>query len=104
MHTETSPSMTSHDVVQTISHRVVEKPSYLQHNHRGLTLHHNVGASASTPYPLSQVLEYTKLSPSFRVVVLSISSHFEPKFYNQVIGYPEWEKAMSIELAALEAH
>ena len=69
----------------------------MQDYHCGLIMHCDIDTSSSTPYPLSQVLSYAKLSPPFRAIVLSASSHFEPEFYSHAAGHPEWEKAMSAE-------
>ncbi|KAI9162420.1 hypothetical protein LWI28_027130 [Acer negundo] len=43
---------------------------------------HDHESSSSINYPLSQVIDYKHLSPSFRAAVLSISTHFEPQFYS----------------------
>ncbi|XP_042939631.1 uncharacterized mitochondrial protein AtMg00810-like [Carya illinoinensis] len=64
------------------------------------------GSSSSTglhiPYPLSSVLSYTSLSPSFKAFTTSISIHTEPTSHIQALKDPIWREAMEQELTALE--
>ncbi|RVW90476.1 Retrovirus-related Pol polyprotein from transposon RE1 [Vitis vinifera] len=60
--------------------------------------------SNSTPYPLSDVISYNKLSPSFRAFSISISTITEPTTYAEAVVVPEWQHAMRAELQALESN
>lgn len=59
-------------------------------------------SSLGTTYPLSQFLNYERFSPSFRALLASISSHFEPQYFSQAINDPKWREAMAKEISALE--
>uniref|UniRef100_A0A803NIU9 Reverse transcriptase Ty1/copia-type domain-containing protein n=1 Tax=Cannabis sativa TaxID=3483 RepID=A0A803NIU9_CANSA len=52
--------------------------------------------------PITKVLDYSKLSPTFKAFICSISSHYEPQYYHEAAGIPEWDSAMDIEIEALE--
>ena len=73
-------------------------PSYLQDYHCSSTSF----ASQSTCHPLSQVLDYHKLSTPHTTLVNAISSNFEPTTYAEAAVIPEWQAAMSEELRALK--
>ncbi|KAL6328799.1 hypothetical protein AAG906_003816 [Vitis piasezkii] len=73
-------------------------PSYLQDYHCSSTSF----ALQSTCHPLSQVLDYHKLSTPHTSLVNAISSNFEPITYAEVAVIPEWQTAMSDELRALK--
>ena len=59
-------------------------------------------SSSGTTYPLSQFLNYEHFSPSYRALLASISSHFEPQFFSHAINDPKWCEAMAKEISALE--
>ncbi|KAK0571056.1 hypothetical protein LWI29_010383 [Acer saccharum] len=92
------------NVVHTCSTRAAKKPSYLQDYHCALASHSSVEDSSPTSYPLSQFLDYRRLSLPFKAALLSVSSQYEPESYYQAFGHPAWEEAMSAELDALEAN
>ena len=65
-------------------------PSYLQDYHCSSTSF----ASQSTCHPLSQVLDYHKLSTPHTSLVNAISSNFEPSTYVEAAVIPEWQATM----------
>ena len=73
-------------------------PSYLQDYHCCLVSF----ASQSTCHPLSQVLDYHKLSTPHTSLINAISSNFEPTTYSEVVVIPKWQAAMSGKLRALK--
>ncbi|WKA10965.1 hypothetical protein VitviT2T_028505 [Vitis vinifera] len=98
-----SPHTTSHTT--TRSSRVSQPPKYLSDYHCHLassTPHFDI--SNSTPYPLSDVISYNKLSPSFRAFSIFISTITEPTAYAEALVVPEWQHAMRAELQALESN
>eukprot|EP00261_Vitis_vinifera_P030615 XP_019071858.1 PREDICTED: uncharacterized protein LOC100853407 [Vitis vinifera] len=100
---DTSPHTSSHTT--TRSSRVSQPPKYLSDYHCYLassTPHFDI--SNSTPYPLSDVISYNKLSPSFRAFSISISTITEPTTYAEAVVVPEWQHAMRAELQALESN
>jgi len=54
-------------------------PTYLEDFQTDLPAVHNV----SSNYPLSNYVSYHALSPSFKHMILPISSHMEPRNYNE---------------------
>ena len=69
-------------------------PSYL----------HDFQTNTLTRYPISNYVNYAKLSPSFQHVVFSINSVPEPRTYAQACKDPRWLKAMADELEALQTN
>ena len=55
---------------------------------------------SSSAYPLSSVLSYNHLSPSYKSYCNYTSSNTKPTYYHQVVNDPQWQEAM----AALEAN
>ena len=89
------------------STRTRKLPSYLQDYH--ITLPSSSALQSSTdkgkppvPYPISSVLSYHTLSPSYRSFVLNVSSTTEPKSYSQAAKLDCWKLAMKAEIDALE--
>ncbi|KAL6334486.1 hypothetical protein AAG906_016031 [Vitis piasezkii] len=73
-------------------------PSYLQDYHCSSTSF----SLQSTCHPLSQVLDYHKLSTPHTSLFNAISSNFESTTYAEATVIPEWQAAMSDELRALK--
>jgi hypothetical protein len=53
-------------------------------------------------YSSANFISYKKCSPSFTTFSSSISIHTDPITYNQAMKHPDWCKAISDELLALE--
>ena len=85
------------------STRTKHTPTYLQDYHHGLSSH-DTKASTSSRYPLSSVLSYSRLSPTHKHFVMSISSTVEPSSYAEASQYDCWIKAMEAELQALQSN
>ena len=58
-------------------------------------------SSTGTPYPLSNFLSYSHLSPSHCHYALSITTHTEPRTFNEENKFECWRQAMKNELDAL---
>jgi hypothetical protein len=56
----------------------------------------------SIPHRLSSILSYDRLSSSHKTFSLSVTSHYEPKFFHQAIKFPHWREAMNAEISALQ--
>ena len=85
------------------STRTKHVPTYLRDYHSDLT---SLTASTSTivRYPLSSILSYSRLSPSHRHFIMSISSTIEPSSYAEAFRHDCWIKAMQAELQALQSN
>lgn len=82
-----------------------QSPTYLRDYHYALLSLTQPPSSISlgtSPHSLDFVLSYNHLSPSYKHFILSISSHFEPKTYNQVVKHEIWHKSMAAEILALK--
>ena len=77
-------------------------PSHLQDYHCNLSISSLPPSSSSILYPLSYILSYSNLSPSYQHYCFSISTIFEPKTYQTAIKHYYWKEAMQNELVALE--
>lgn len=82
------------------STRPSNPPSYLKDFHCNI-VSSTLPVSSSTPYPLSYVLSYSKLSPNYLHYTLSISASTDPTTYKQAIKHSHWVQAMQNELSAL---
>ena len=83
------------------STRPKQAPSYLQDYHRELSSH-DTNTSTKVRYPLSSVLSYSRLSPTHKHFVMSITSTVEPSSYAEASQHDCWLKAMKAELQALQ--
>jgi hypothetical protein len=94
------------------STRTRAQPSYLQEYHCQLAAASLPAQSSSksmteastsgNSFGLSSFLSYDKLSPTQKSFSLSVSSHYEPRFYHQAVKIPHWCDAMKSEIDALE--
>jgi len=55
-------------------------------------------------YPLSSVISYRKLSKRQLKYILSISTQTKSRCYEEAKEFPEWVKAMEMEIKALEVN
>ena len=60
--------------------------------------------STSSLYPLSSILSYSILSPSYHSAILFVTQQVEPKSYTKASKDPNWIQAMNVEIQALEAN
>ena len=94
------------------SNRIHKPPSYLQEFHCNnaslpapspSSTPTNQG-TASTNFPLSNFLSYSKLAPCYQSFVLNASTIREPTSFHEASQDPHWCEAMQAELATLEAN
>ena len=98
-----SDSVSSPSPILRRSQREHKQPTYLHDYHCSLlTSDQTYSMSTKCRYPLSSVLSYNHLSPSYKRFVLSITTPLEPKTYKEAIQYPELQQAMQAEISALE--
>jgi len=60
--------------------------------------------SSRVKYLLNYVLSYNKLSPFYTYFVMSLSLHFEPNTYSEVVKHDCWRKTIQCEISALESN
>ncbi|GLT70743.1 hypothetical protein SLA2020_428030 [Shorea laevis] len=104
-------STPSHVLRRSTRHR--SQPSYLQEYHCQLadaslpfsssSKSRASPSSSGIPFSLSSYISYDKLSFMQKSFSLSVSSHFEPRFYHQAVKISHWCDAMRAEIDALEA-
>ncbi|XP_055822124.1 uncharacterized protein LOC129890635 [Solanum dulcamara] len=56
------------------------------------------------PYPISNYVTYSYLSPSYQCYIVAISTVTEPSTYAEAIKDPRWIEAMQAEIQALESN
>lgn len=59
---------------------------------------------SGNPYGLSSVHTYHRLSPTYQLFALTISSDVEPKRFHEALNFTQWKEAMVAEISALEAN
>lgn len=96
---DSTPITESVPVTVRKSSRPSNPPSYLKDFHCNLTSSTPTHL-AHTPYPLSSVLSYSRLSPSHLHYTLFISATDDPTTYRQAIKHSHWVQAMQHELSA----
>ena len=92
----------SHDVRR--SSRLRKAPHYLKdYNHQihNSTISHN---DTQVMYPISLVLPNNSLDKNQLCLIASISSHSEPKLYEEAVKSAEWRNAMKDEIKALNTN
>jgi hypothetical protein len=57
-----------------------------------------------TPYPITNFLSHTNLSPTYSSYCLSLLSEQEPTSYSEASKCEHWVKAMQVELQALSSN
>lgn len=104
-----SPSIQVIPTTVRQSSRAHRAPNYLQDYHYKLATTHAIldpsdqgFGKSPTFHSLSNFLSYKKLSPSYRSLVQSVSTHFEPKTFKHAIWYPHRCDVMAAEIKALE--
>ena len=85
-HSSIMPPPLDNSTSSFIPHKTHKTPSYLQDYH----CYSNSFFFSSTFHPLSKVLIYEKLFPSYYAFVHVVSSHVEPTTYSQAILISKW--------------
>jgi len=81
------------------SNRVKQAPTYLKDYEVNLT---PTSSKRNIKYRIESFISFSRLSPSFKQVVLTIDSSNEPKTYKEAASNSNWQKAMQEEISALE--
>lgn len=86
--------------------RTGKGPSYLSDYHCSLARHspEKARSYATSLYPISSVLYYSKLSPAFQSIVLSVSTKTIPSNFRQAITSDMWKDAMGVEFAGMNTN
>ncbi|OIT30791.1 hypothetical protein A4A49_63957, partial [Nicotiana attenuata] len=53
-------------------------------------------------YPISSILNYRALAPTYQSLVAKLSTEVEPRTYSEAAKDPRWVDAMKAEIQALE--
>lgn len=94
---ETSVDM---PIVTGRSTRSRNPPTYLKDFHCNLLKQQPFTNSSS--FPLAKYISYHVFSSSHRNFLLNVSMAYEPSFYHQAAKFPQWQRAMTEELEAME--
>ncbi|CAJ2636545.1 unnamed protein product [Trifolium pratense] len=98
-----SPSSSSDNIPShRSSTRLKHIPPYLK-DYVCNALDHSSMKSSGIVYPMSHFISYQNLSNPHCFYALSLTTHTEPKSYNEAIKFDCWKQAMQVELQALEA-
>ena len=87
-HEDNSPIQTIPDAPPKRSSRPRRPPTYLEDLHTQIPN----ASNASSKYPIHKFLYYSALSSTFKNIVLSISSHTEPRNYNEASKHDCWQQ------------
>ena len=71
-------------------------------NDLDIPIAHRKGVRTCTQHPISQFVSYSRLSPSYRAFVSSLSSISIPQHWQEAILKSEWKEAMVEEMKALK--
>lgn len=55
-----------------------------------------------TPYPLSSVIDYSRLKPPYQSFILSCTLETEPRNIQEALADPRWNNVVGLEITALE--
>ena len=72
--TSEQPTQTTRKFVRQIDRPSKYRNFYISYPSSTIASH----STGTNPYPLSSILSYSKLSPSYRSVILSITQNVEP--------------------------
>lgn len=99
---ETVVTGTGHDALPIARPKRQSKaPSYLSDYHCSLT-QISTHISSYIPFPISSILDYSKLHPSYQSFVFSITIETEPHNFQEAMANPFWNNAMDVEIVALK--
>ena len=92
-------TLEDHDVRRSC--RLRKAPVYLKDYHH--QIHNSIISYNNTHvrYPISSVLPYNSLNKNQLCLIASVSSHAEPKLYEEAVKKEEWKNAMKNEIEAL---
>ncbi|OIT37441.1 hypothetical protein A4A49_58470, partial [Nicotiana attenuata] len=62
---------------------------------------HQVKPSSSTPYSITDSINYSSLSPSYQTCLSSYLTIIEPTSFDQAVTDSHWVQAMRLEIQAL---
>lgn len=107
---DSSPPVQSVEPMHTVpirqSTRVTHKPSHLKESHCEI-MRKKTRAQTSqntTHHPISNFLNYDRLSNNQKSFSLILSTIHEPKSFHEAMKYPHWQKAIQDEIDALQAN
>jgi len=85
------------------STRLRKTSNYLKDYHHQISNSMKVKAkNTKVKYPINSVLHYDHMTQKQLCLINVVSSHIEPKSYEEASQIPEWKKVMQDEINALE--
>lgn len=84
--------------------RQTKATSYLYEYHCALLTTHSslLPPIHTTIYPISSVLSYHRLSPSYYMCQLAYSKETKPRNFTEAMASDVWKEAVNVELDAME--